>query len=97
MGCMPTVVELCRHYHWQFMIVLQDDSLPSVWEEVRGLGPLQRNHHWEQHWGDRKQRFRWMNDIEYRYEYRYGEGERRRRSEERRVGKECRSRWSPYH
>src|SRR2546425_12882360 len=23
--------------------------------------------------------------------------ERRRRSEERRVGKECRSRWSPYH
>ena len=22
---------------------------------------------------------------------------RRRRSEERRVGKECRSRWSPYH
>src|SRR5688572_33491054 len=24
-------------------------------------------------------------------------GERRLRSEERRVGKECRSRWSPYH
>src|SRR2546428_3752304 len=24
-------------------------------------------------------------------------GERRERSEERRVGKECRSRWSPYH
>jgi len=24
-------------------------------------------------------------------------GERARRSEERRVGKECRSRWSPYH
>src|SRR3712207_8878478 len=25
------------------------------------------------------------------------DGENRRRSEERRVGKECRSRWSPYH
>ena len=24
-------------------------------------------------------------------------GEERERSEERRVGKECRSRWSPYH
>src|SRR5258708_33394418 len=24
-------------------------------------------------------------------------GERKKRSEERRVGKECRSRWSPYH
>src|SRR5256885_11693167 len=26
-----------------------------------------------------------------------GKGGRQRRSEERRVGKECRSRWSPYH
>ena len=26
-----------------------------------------------------------------------GRGNRHRRSEERRVGKECRSRWSPYH
>ena len=26
-----------------------------------------------------------------------GEGGRSSRSEERRVGKECRSRWSPYH
>ena len=26
-----------------------------------------------------------------------GVGERAERSEERRVGKECRSRWSPYH
>ena len=26
-----------------------------------------------------------------------GESKKRRRSEERRVGKECRSRWSPYH
>ena len=25
------------------------------------------------------------------------EGKRKTRSEERRVGKECRSRWSPYH
>ena len=27
----------------------------------------------------------------------FDKGLRRRRSEERRVGKECRSRWSPYH
>ena len=26
-----------------------------------------------------------------------GKGELKTRSEERRVGKECRSRWSPYH
>ena len=27
----------------------------------------------------------------------YSEGDKLTRSEERRVGKECRSRWSPYH
>src|SRR5256885_3608960 len=33
-----------------------------------------------------------------RVEYQYGfDRSRDRRSEERRVGKECRSRWSPYH
>ena len=31
---------------------------------------------------------------QYRYDRRYPGGNR---SEERRVGKECRSRWSPYH
>ena len=61
------VMQLCRQNHWQYMIVLQDDSLPSVWEEVEGLGKLQVNHHLERVWGDRKQRFRWVNDIEYRY------------------------------
>jgi len=61
------VMELCRQYRWQFMIVLQDDSLPSVWEEVRGLGQLQRHHHLEQKWGHRQQRFRWVNGIEYEY------------------------------
>ena len=32
-----------------------------------------------------------------RYRFAGGEGVVRLRSEERRVGKECRSRWSPYH
>lgn len=61
------VMEICRHYRWQYMIVLQDGSLPSVWEEVGGLGKLQVNNHLERSWGNRKQRFRWVNDIEYRY------------------------------
>ncbi len=68
------VMEQCRRYGWQFMIVLQDDSLPSVWEEVRGLGQLQTHHHWEQKWGHRQQRFRWVNEIEYEY----GESRRKR-------------------
>ena len=31
------------------------------------------------------------------YDNPFGLPEKHRRSEERRVGKECRSRWSPYH
>lgn len=68
------VMELCRRYHWQFMIVLQDDSLPSVWEEVRGLGQWERNNHLKRNWGNRRQQFQWVNQIEYRY----GEQERKK-------------------
>ena len=49
------------------MVVLKDKSLPSVWEEVEGLGKLQTGNTWEQPWGNRRQRFRWVNGIEYRY------------------------------
>jgi hypothetical protein len=68
------VMELCRQYRWQFMIVLQDDSLPSVWEEVWGLGQLQRNNHLQQKWGNRQQHLQWVNGIEYWW----GEGERKK-------------------
>jgi len=61
------VMQLCGQYRWQYMIVLQDDSLPLVWEEVEGLGKLQVNNKLERTWGNRRQRFRWVNDIEYRY------------------------------
>lgn len=61
------VMEKCRGYGWQYMIVLQDDCLPSVWEEVRGLGQLQGENQWQQTWGKRRQRFSWVNGIVYRY------------------------------
>ena len=35
--------------------------------------------------------------VEISMQYTDGYSENRSRSEERRVGKECRSRWSPYH
>jgi hypothetical protein len=49
------------------MIVLQDGSLPSVWEEVDGLGKLQPHNRLNRIWGNRKQRFHWVNGIEYRW------------------------------
>jgi len=61
------VMELCRKNNWDFMIVLQDDSLPSVWEEIEDLKNLQRENRLRRTWGDRKQLFWWVNDIDYRY------------------------------
>jgi len=70
------VMDLCRKFRWQFMIVLQDDSLTSVWEEVEGLKNLQRNNRLDRNWGNREQHFWWVNDIEYRY----GDHERKRQT-----------------
>ncbi len=61
------IVEQCRAYNWDFMIVLQDDSLPLVWEEMEGLKELQPQNRLQQNWGDRRQYFRWVNGIDYRY------------------------------
>ncbi|MCP4210059.1 MAG: transposase family protein, partial [Halieaceae bacterium] len=61
------VIQRCHDYHWQFMIVLRDDSLPTVWEEYHGLLDLQPDNEHRQHWGNRRQHFRWVNHIRYEY------------------------------
>ncbi len=61
------VMEFCVKKNWDFMIVLQDDSLPSVWEEFEGLKKLQPENQFKQTWGIRTQRFRWVSDIEYAF------------------------------
>jgi hypothetical protein len=61
------IIELCRHYNWDFMIVLQDGSLPTLWEEIEGLGKLQPPPAWKHKWGDRRQHFRCYNHLEYVY------------------------------
>ncbi len=61
------MIEYCLQKKWQFMIVLQDKSLKSVWEEFEGLKKLEKNNTLELKWGNRRQRFEWVNDIEYYY------------------------------
>lgn len=69
------VMERCCKNKWQFMIVLKDKSLPSVWKEVKGLMRLdaKHKHAHERKWQGRKQEFRWVNEIEYEY----GSGKRK--------------------
>jgi len=61
------MMEVCRGNRWDFMIVLQDKSLPSVWEEYEGLKKLETDNHFYRTWGDRHQHFEWVNNIEYYY------------------------------
>lgn len=61
------VMKICCKNNWEFMIVLQDKSLPSVWEEFNGLIKLEPKNRFEQPWGDRRQVFQWVNGIEYDY------------------------------
>ena len=61
------VMELCRKNKWQYMIVLKDDALPSVTEEFQSLAQLEPKNRQTQTWGDRRQRFKWANAIEYSY------------------------------
>ena len=62
------VLEICCNNHWDYMIVLQDGNLSSVWEEYEGLKKLLPENRYRQKWANRRQRFRWVNDIEYYYD-----------------------------
>jgi len=61
------IMEICRKNKWDYMIVLQDKSLPSVWEEYEGLKKLDEKNRFSTTWGDRRQNFTWINGIEYFY------------------------------
>jgi hypothetical protein len=61
------IMALCHEYKWDFMMVLQNDSLLSVWEEVYGLKELEGGNELRHKWGNRRQHFWWVNDIEYWY------------------------------
>jgi hypothetical protein len=61
------LMALCQQYRWQFMIVLPNACLPSVWEEVKALKPRLPHQRTCQTWCGRQQRFWWVNDITYSY------------------------------
>ena len=47
------------------MIVLKNKSLTTVWEEYNALQGLEAQNLFKMKWGNRKQTFKWVNDIEY--------------------------------
>jgi hypothetical protein len=59
---------ICEQYHWKYIIVLQEDSLPSVNEEYRAVLPLAPENHLSFRTGPQNkthQDYHWINDIFY--------------------------------
>jgi len=61
------IMELCGKNKWDYMMVLQDKSLKSAWEEYEGLKKLETDNYFFMTWGNRKQKFEWVNHIDYYY------------------------------
>jgi hypothetical protein len=62
------IIELCRDYGWQFMIVLPDNCLKTVWEEFESLKKFENKKKVKIKWGGREQEFIWVNNILYTYD-----------------------------
>jgi hypothetical protein len=61
------VLETCRRNKWQYMIVLKDGTLPNVMREFEALAELEPANRQGRTWGNRRQRFKWINGIEHDY------------------------------
>lgn len=61
------VFQLCRAYHWDYMIILPAECLKTVWEDAEGLHQLDTDGQYQlaHRWGDHDQQFWWANEIEY--------------------------------
>ena len=62
----PTM-SLCRDTGWDFMAVLKDKSLPTLWQEYEGLRSVNAHGCHNRSWRGREQYFEFINDIEYSY------------------------------
>lgn len=61
------IISLCHKYNWDYMMVLKDDALKTVWQEAYGLKKLETNNTKKSTWKGHKQKFWWINDIDYQY------------------------------
>jgi len=61
------VISRCEAYGWEYMIVLKNECLKSVWADFNGLQKLDKANVVLAQWGNRLQEFHWSNGIEYIY------------------------------
>jgi len=62
------LMEYCQKKNWQYMIVLQEADLKTVWREFHSLCSVEKNNQHQQEWNGREQCFTWVNNIEYDFD-----------------------------
>jgi len=64
------VFSICKENNWEYIITLKDGNLPSVWEEVKFLLPLQEENRKRITKVNQKKKettkYRWITEIEYK-------------------------------
>lgn len=65
-ACGP-VITICKKYKWEYMIVLKQESIPTVWKEALALMKINPEDRLKCYWGNREQIYSWSNEIEYEY------------------------------
>jgi hypothetical protein len=65
-----TVFEICEKNSWEYIITLKDGNLPSVWEEVESLKPLQKENKLEVTTHKKREKeitkHQWRTEIKYK-------------------------------
>jgi hypothetical protein len=57
----------CLQLNWQFMIVLKDKDLPSLWQEFEALQPVLPANRLTRTWGKPRPSCSWVNAIDYTF------------------------------
>lgn len=61
------IFSICRDYNWDYMINFKKGSMPSVYKEAEGLMEITPENALETMWGDRKQTYTFINEIDYEF------------------------------
>lgn len=61
------VLSRCKQYGWDYMIVLKQNCLKTVWENFNGLRKIESENTHQAQWGKREQEYHWSNGLEYTY------------------------------
>jgi hypothetical protein len=65
-ACGP-VISICNKNDWDYMIVLKQDGIPSVWGEALAVMTINAQNCAHYLWGNRMQKYFWASEIEYSY------------------------------